>query len=97
LFSLLLGWRFGFSSICCRCLRFCPVSSILRLFIDEGFGSLDAETLETAMRTLDHLRASGRTVGVISHVTSMHERIPTHIEVRQLDDGSSRLETRDAG
>ncbi|MFD2759044.1 AAA family ATPase [Gulosibacter faecalis] len=71
--------------------------SLDTLFIDEGFGSLDAETLETAMRTLDHLRASGRTVGVISHVTSMHERIPTHIEVRQLDDGSSRLETRDAG
>ncbi|WP_125105729.1 AAA family ATPase [Gulosibacter massiliensis] len=66
------------------------------LFIDEGFGSLDADTLEVAMRTLDHLRASGRTVGVISHVTSMHERIPTHVEVRQLEDGSSTLELRDA-
>jgi exonuclease SbcC len=66
------------------------------LFIDEGFGSLDADTLEVAMRTLDHLRASGRTVGVISHVTSMHERIPTHVEVRQLEDGSSTLDLRDA-
>lgn len=71
--------------------------SLDTLFIDEGFGSLDVDTLEVAMRTLDHLRASGRTVGVISHVTSMHERIPTHIEVRQLEDGSSTLEVRDEG
>ena len=41
------------------------------LFIDEGFGSLDQETLETTMDTLDSLRAGGRTVGVISHIDSM--------------------------
>lgn len=63
------------------------------LFIDEGFGSLDSETLEIAMRTLDQLREGGRTIGVISHVGSMQERIPAHLNVTVSTDGSSDIST----
>jgi exonuclease SbcC len=59
------------------------------LFIDEGFGSLDTETLDAAMGALERLRTSGRLIGVISHVNELRERIPTHIEVSRLADGSA--------
>ncbi|MEJ1088130.1 SMC family ATPase [Microbacterium sp. Mu-80] len=62
------------------------------LFIDEGFGSLDADTLDTAMRTLDELRQGGRTVGVISHVEAMQEQIPAQLTVRALPDGPSVID-----
>ncbi len=62
------------------------------LFIDEGFGSLDSDTLETAMRTLDELRQGGRTVGVISHVEAMQEQIPAQLTVRALPDGPSVID-----
>jgi exonuclease SbcC len=62
------------------------------LFIDEGFGSLDAETLETAMRTLDDLRQGGRTVGLISHVDAMKEQIPAQLRVRRAAGGWSIVE-----
>ncbi|MGO1266893.1 MAG: AAA family ATPase [Microbacterium gubbeenense] len=62
------------------------------LFIDEGFGSLDAETLETAMRTLDDLRQGGRTVGLISHVEVMKEQIPAQLRVRRAPGGWSVVE-----
>ncbi len=61
------------------------------LFIDEGFGSLDAETLDTAMRTLDELRQGGRTVGVISHVEAMKDQIPAQLLVAVAQDGSSEV------
>ncbi|WP_345751430.1 SMC family ATPase [Microbacterium rhizophilus] len=61
------------------------------LFIDEGFGSLDAETLDTAMRTLDELRQGGRTVGIISHVEAMKEQIPAQLRVEQTPQGWSRV------
>jgi len=61
------------------------------LFIDEGFGTLDPETLETAMETLDNLRQNGRTVGVISHVPEMHERIQAQINVSVGIDGHSQV------
>lgn len=61
------------------------------LFIDEGFGSLDADTLEIAMHTLDELRSGGRTVGIISHVESMQEQIPAQLVVEQTADGPSRI------
>ncbi|MFJ6678531.1 AAA family ATPase [Microbacterium sp. NPDC091382] len=59
------------------------------LFIDEGFGSLDPETLELAMRTLDELRAGGRIVGVISHVEAMKEQIPAQLVVEATPEGPS--------
>ncbi len=59
------------------------------LFIDEGFGSLDAETLEVTMATLDNLREGGRTVGLISHVASMKESIPAQLVVDVVPGGWS--------
>ena len=59
------------------------------LFIDEGFGSLDPETLDLAMRTLDELRAGGRTVGVISHVEAMKDQIPAQLIVEASGEGPS--------
>ncbi|MEQ4537792.1 MAG: AAA family ATPase [Billgrantia sp.] len=60
------------------------------LFIDEGFGSLDPQSLALAMEALDGLQALGRRVGVISHVQEMHERIPVQIQVEPLGNGTSR-------
>ncbi|MGV3345943.1 SbcC/MukB-like Walker B domain-containing protein [Enterobacteriaceae bacterium LUAb1] len=53
------------------------------LFLDEGFGTLDADTLDVALDALDALNASGKTIGVISHVEAMKERIPVQIRVRK--------------
>ena len=61
------------------------------LFIDEGFGSLDSETLRVAMDALDGLQAMGRKVGVISHVQEMTERIATRIIVQPSGGGSSSV------
>jgi DNA repair protein SbcC/Rad50 len=69
--------------------RNAPIES---LFIDEGFGSLDSESLEAAMEALDNLQASGRTVGVISHVEAMKERIGRQIRVIKGSSGCSRIE-----
>jgi exonuclease SbcC len=66
-------------------------TSIESLFIDEGFGSLDADTLEIAMSALENLQAQGKTIGVISHVESMKERIPIQIQVVKEPGGHSRL------
>ncbi|MGE4534476.1 AAA family ATPase [Halomonas sp.] len=60
------------------------------LFIDEGFGSLDPQSLALAMEALDGLQALGRRVGVISHVQEMHERIPVQIRVEPIGNGTSR-------
>ncbi|AMD01470.1 AAA family ATPase [Halomonas chromatireducens] len=60
------------------------------LFIDEGFGSLDPQSLALAMDALDGLQAQGRRVGVISHIQEMHERIPVQIKVEPLGNGASR-------
>ncbi|MBF6238376.1 SMC family ATPase [Nocardia otitidiscaviarum] len=51
------------------------------LFIDEGFGSLDADTLDAVMGVLDELRSGGRVVGVVSHVDEMRQRIPSRLHV----------------
>ncbi|MFC8380865.1 AAA family ATPase [Nocardia sp. NPDC057272] len=61
------------------------------LFIDEGFGSLDADTLDAVMGVLDELRANGRVVGVVSHVDEMRQRIPSRLHVVRGRAGS-RLE-----
>ncbi|MBM1202846.1 AAA family ATPase [Pseudomonas fragi] len=64
------------------------------LFIDEGFGSLDPESLQLAMDALDGLQAQGRKVGVISHVQEMHERIPVQIQVQRQGNGLSTVEVK---
>lgn len=63
------------------------------LFVDEGFGSLDADTLDDVMDTLDALRDGGRVVGVVSHVAEMRDRIPTQLLVDKQRTGST-LRTR---
>lgn len=64
------------------------------LFIDEGFGSLDSETLQMAMDALQQLHVQGRKVGVISHVQEMIEQIGVGIEVEKLGNGGSRIKIK---
>ncbi len=59
------------------------------LFIDEGFGSLDAESLDLAIDALETLQATGRMIGVISHVEAMKDRIPAQIRVQRQGGGKS--------
>ena len=61
------------------------------LFIDEGFGSLDSETLRVALNALSHLEAQGRKVGVISHVSEMVDAIPVQVRVVRGPGGASRI------
>lgn len=53
------------------------------LFLDEGFGTLDPDTLETALAALDQLNASGKMIGIISHVEALKERIPVQIKLQK--------------
>ncbi|NIJ10708.1 exonuclease SbcC [Saccharomonospora amisosensis] len=63
------------------------------LFVDEGFGTLDSETLDVVMDVLDELRAGGRVVGLVSHVEELRQRIPMRLRVRKSRTGSTvRLE-----
>ena len=59
------------------------------LFIDEGFGALDATTLDGVMDTLDSLRDGGRVVGLVSHVAELRNRVPAQLEVRKARRGST--------
>ncbi|MDG3086078.1 AAA family ATPase [Vibrio hannami] len=70
-------------------------TSIDSLFLDEGFGTLDAETLDLALDALDSLNASGKMIGVISHIEAMKERIPVQLKVMKKSGlGVSELETQ---
>lgn len=62
------------------------------LFIDEGFGTLDASSLHMVMNALDQLQNQGRQVVLISHIQEMHERIPVQIQVKPLGAGASTIE-----
>ena len=67
--------------------------NIESLFIDEGFGALDGETLKEAIDVLEKLQSTGRKVGVISHLGEMLQRIPTRIRVLKTGNGKSRIVT----
>ncbi|WP_242916939.1 SbcC/MukB-like Walker B domain-containing protein [Pontibacter liquoris] len=67
-------------------------TQINSLFIDEGFGTLDAETLDAAISTLENLQAGGKMIGIISHVEALKERISTQIKVQRLAGGVSKVE-----
>ena len=68
-------------------------TSIDSLFLDEGFGTLDSDTLEVALDALDNLNASGKMIGVISHIEAMKERIPVQIQVEKINGlGFSKLD-----
>ena len=62
------------------------------LFIDEGFGSLDMDTLRIAMDALERLQMQGRKIGVISHVAEMTERIPAQVQVVKTGSGRSKVQ-----
>ena len=62
------------------------------LFVDEGFGFLDEETLYNVLSTLKELKNNGKMVGVISHVKKVEEEIPTKIIITKMPGGVSRLE-----
>lgn len=85
-FLISLALALGLSSLSSNRMR------IESLFIDEGFGSLDTDTLRVAMDALERLQTQGRKIGVISHVAEMTERIPTQIRVIKTTNGRSRVE-----
>ena len=62
------------------------------LFLDEGFGTLDEDSLDIALSSLANLHRSGKTIGIISHVAALKERISTQIQVIPMSGGRSRLE-----
>lgn len=82
-FLVSLALALGLSSLSSNRMR------VESLFIDEGFGSLDAETLRVAMDALESLRTQGRKIGVISHVQEMTERIPVRVQVSREGNGKS--------
>lgn len=84
-FLVSLALALGLSSLSSNRMR------VESLFIDEGFGSLDAETLRVAMDALESLRTQGRKIGVISHVQEMTERIPVRVLVRREGNGRSGI------
>jgi exonuclease SbcC len=67
-------------------------ANIRSLFIDEGFGTLDEQTLDLAISTLENLQARGKTIGIISHVKELKERISTQVKVLRRGGGTSAVE-----
>jgi exonuclease SbcC len=63
--------------------------SLETLFVDEGFGSLDQETLQVVLDQLENLKSGGRVIGVISHVSEMKDRFPERLLVEPQPDGTS--------
>lgn len=84
-FLVSLALALGLSGMASRNVR------VDSLFLDEGFGTLDEEALETALTTLAELQREGKLIGVISHVSALKERINTRIEVQPLSGGRSRI------
>lgn len=82
-FLISLSLALGLSSLSSNRMK------IESLFIDEGFGSLDVETLGVAMDALESLQTQGRKIGIISHVEEMKERITTQIQVTKAPNGKS--------
>ena len=68
--------------------------SLDTLFIDEGFGSLDPDTLDGVLGELARLQAGGRAVGIVSHVAELKARIPERVEITRLAAGGSTLVVR---
>ncbi len=84
-FLVSLALALGLSRMSSRTVR------VDSLFLDEGFGTLDEDSLETALHTLSDLRHEGKMIGVISHVQGLKSRISTQISVEPLEGGRSRL------
>lgn len=89
-FLLSLALALGLSSLASHSVR------VQSLFVDEGFGTLDAQSLETALAMLDSLQASGRQVGIISHVGGIAERTAATVFVQRQSAGRSRVRVHPA-
>lgn len=84
-FLVSLALAFGLSDLASKKVQ------INSLFIDEGFGTLDAETLDTAISALENLQSKGKTIGIISHVEALKDRIGTQIQLSKLSGGKSSI------
>ena len=85
-FLMSLSLALGLSDMASRNVK------IESLFIDEGFGTLDDDLLETVISTLESLQSTGKIIGIISHVEQLKERIGTQIKVEKMGNGVSRIE-----
>lgn len=90
-FLVSLALALGLSDLASRKIQ------INSLFIDEGFGTLDAETLDTAISALENLQANGKNIGIISHVEALKDRIGTQIQVVKQPGGSSKISLHSYG
>ncbi len=84
-FLVSLSLALGLSSLVSRNVR------IDSIFLDEGFGSLDKDSMEVALDALDNLNATGKTIGIISHIESLKERISVQLRVDRKSHGESTL------
>ncbi|MBT7630354.1 MAG: chromosome segregation protein SMC, partial [Desulfobacula sp.] len=84
-FIVSLALALGLSKMASRKVR------VDSLFLDEGFGTLDDEALETALETLSGLNQDGKLIGVISHVSALKDRISTQISINPLSGGKSAI------
>ncbi|MFK2047835.1 AAA family ATPase [Bacteroides fragilis] len=84
-FLISLALALGLSSLSSNNLK------VESLFIDEGFGSLDADSLRTVMEALEQLQMQGRKIGVISHVQEMSERIAVQVQLHRAANGKSAI------
>lgn len=84
-FIVSLALALGLSKMASRKVR------VDSLFLDEGFGTLDEEALETALETLSGLQQDGKLIGIISHIPALKERIRTQIEIIPLSGGKSKI------
>jgi len=84
-FLISLSLALGLSDMASKNIR------ISSLFIDEGFGTLDSKTLDIVISTLETLHAQGKTIGIISHVENLKERIPAQIQVLKRNNGVSEV------
>ncbi|WP_443825835.1 AAA family ATPase [Desulfovibrio sp.] len=84
-FLVSLALALGLSQMASRTTR------VDSLFLDEGFGTLDEDALDTALSTLASLQQRGKLIGIISHVQGLKERVPTQIEVLPIGGGKSRI------
>lgn len=88
-FLVSLALAFGLSDLASRKVK------IDTLFIDEGFGTLDADTLDTAISALENLQATGKTIGIISHVEALKDRISVQIQLSRQTGGTSIIKLKD--
>ena len=84
-FIVSLSLALGLSKMASRKVR------VDSLFLDEGFGTLDEESLETALETLAGLQQGGKLIGIISHVSALKERISTQIDIQPVSGGRSAV------